>query len=138
MEMKFLIVLCAIFLTSISALAENINVFCPSKDFVKVTEPGSWAPYKYTATTPINIPQLNDQLVLIGEGTAPKATIMQAATWTDRTLNCLYNQGLDVMVLTSVSLDPYVEKCSFPGGGPECISSDPLACPMTCEKPKLG
>lgn len=131
--MKILILASAIFLTSISVAADTIKVYCPPKELVKVTEPGSWAPYEYTATTPINIPQLNDQLVLIGEGTAPKATIMQAATWTDRTLSCLYNQDLEVMVLTSVSLDPYVEKCYFPDGGPECISSDPFACPMTCE-----
>lgn len=116
-----------------------ITLYCPPAIAIrttKIAEP-SWASYKYQAEASIDFPVLGSYLQLFGEGTAPQATMLQVATWTDRTFLCNYNEGLDAIVIFETSLDQYVKGCYFVNSAfhrvSECYSNDPLKCPLTCE-----
>ena len=113
-----------------------IKIYCPNpKDVKSYEQTGSWAKYRYVSYTPIDLPDIGNKLELIGQGDSSKATTLQAATWTDRLFLCLYDYGLEVIVIFDTVLDKYVKLCYF-NGNPrhsECISSDPSACPITCE-----
>lgn len=118
-----------------------ITLYCPAAAAVRATAitGSSWANYNYSAEVSIDFAPLGNHLPLSGEGTAPQAILFQAATWTDRTFLCNYNQGPDAIVIFETRLAPYVEKCyfteaTFPAAS-ECIKNDPSQCPMTC---KLG
>ncbi len=116
--------------------ANHIKMYCPNpEDIQSHQQSNSWAQYKYTARTKIDLPETDNTLEMIGQGDSKKAITMQAATWTDRLFLCLYDFGQDVIVIFDTVLDKYVTHCYF-NGNPrhsECISSDPKACPMVCE-----
>ena len=113
-----------------------IKIYCPeSRDIRAFEEADSWAKYHYIAYTSVDLPELGNRLEMIGQGDSKKATIMQAATWTDRLFLCVYNFGWDVIVIFDSKLDRVVKNCYF-NDNPrhsECISSNPQSCPMTCE-----
>lgn len=136
---KYLILFFYIYSISNDAIAEpqTITLFCPPVGEVLATEQtGSWAKYKYKAYTLVNISELPNQLEMIGEGDTEKATIFQAATWTDRTFLCNYNSfSFDAIVIFETVLYQYVKNCYFHNTPhpSECNSNNPLSCPMTCE-----
>lgn len=114
------------------ARANTIKIYCPSVDSMTRSK-GSIYAYKYTGETYVDLAALNNSLTLSGEGNSDQLIALQAATWTDQTFLCNYKGNQDVVVAFETVLAPYVTRCWFPGNMPECLSSDPDACPMLCE-----
>lgn len=127
--------------SSIARANPTITAYCPpaSEIHIQAQTGSSWASEKYLGRATLNIHHQSLPLDLSGEGNAITAFTMQAATWTDRTFLCLYDgitadNAPETLVLYNSQLDRFIiSRCYFPGGGPECVASDPNACMMTCE-----
>lgn len=136
---KYFMLFCLTYSFSNHVIAnpQIITLFCPAAEDILVNpQSGSWAKYKYTAYTKIDIPEIGNQLEMIGEGDIEKITVFQAATWTDRTFLCNYNSfSWDAVVIFETKLDDYVKECHF-NNTPhrsECNSTNTFLCPMICE-----
>jgi hypothetical protein len=114
--------------TQITATCPNVN------ELTKVPLTNSWAKYRYSGQSPVNLPEVNNLLYFTGDSTAESANYFYGATWTDRTFLCLYNYNDEPIVMYESQLDPFVERCFFSKPGiSECNSSNPSDCPITCE-----
>jgi hypothetical protein len=116
-------------------LSEMITAYCPNiNELTKAPLTNSWAKYRYSGQSPVNLPEVNNVLYFTGDSTAESANYFYGATWTDRTFLCLYNYNDDPIVMYESQLDPFVEKCYFGKPGiNDCHSSNPNDCPITCE-----
>ena len=122
---------------STTLLASNtITILCPQVDQIQyspIQKP--WASVKYTATMPIDLPQIDNLLPFIGEGNSTEAKDMDSAVLVDGTLNCNYNGNQEYMVLTSIDLSDELTHCYFKKPYADgCQGRTPEDCPMTCEK----
>lgn len=131
--MKKLFLFSTLFLIILSSQADTITIYCPPVTQLNPPTKGSIYDYKYTATTPVDIPALGDKVMLTGEANSSKAVVMYGANWTDNTFLCLYQGDNDMIVTYEGVLANYVNGCWFKNHVSECNAADPLNCPMTCE-----
>lgn len=131
--MKNFFLFSILFLTLLTAEAKNIKIICPNAEAFNPPSQGSIYAFKYTATTYVDIPELNNQLTLSGEADSSKALHFSVATWTDHTFLCLYQGDKDMIVTAEGVLNNYVSYCRFANNSPECESDRPEDCPLTCE-----
>lgn len=118
----------------INCYAENVNIVCPAASQMNPPTKGTIYANKFSATTPANIPEIGNTLLLSGEAASTKAIGFEVATWTDRTFLCHYKGDLDDIVTFETVLWQYVKRCWFKATGySECQSTDPAVCTMTCE-----
>lgn len=116
------------------ANAETITAICPSAEQMNPPTKGTIYANKFTGSTPINLPEINNTLVLSGEASSTKALAFYTATWTDHTFLCLYKGNYDDIVSYEIVLWQYVKRCWFKATGySECESDDPAKCQLTCE-----
>jgi hypothetical protein len=117
------------------AAAVKITAYCPEfTELKRTTLSNSWAKYEYTGQSPINLASINNLLYFKGDTNAESANYFSGATWTDSTFLCLYNYDDEAIVMYESQLAPFVERCYFAHpGSSECTSSNPQACPITCE-----
>lgn len=122
-----------LFLVFLTAGAKSIKVICPQTAAFNPPSKGSIYAFKYTASTYVDIPELNYKLILSGEANSSKALTFYAATWTDHTFLCLYQGDKDMIVTAEEVLNNYVNYCRFSNNTADCLSSEPESCPLNCE-----
>lgn len=131
--MKKFLTISTLFFGFLTAHASTISIICPTADQFNPPTKGSVYNFKFTATTFVDIPELNNQLTLTGEADSSKALKFHVATWTDRTFLCLYEGDKDMIVTYEGVLMDYVSSCRFEQSTSECESSNPKDCPLICQ-----
>lgn len=131
----FFSLLCLLTTPAQAVTETKISAHCPKpNELMRTASTNSWSQYRYSGQSFVNLPAASNSLHFTGDSNADKPNYFYGATWTDRTFLCLYNYLDEAIVIYEGQLSPLVSRCYFEKpGNSECISSNPDACPITCE-----